>query len=57
MKQHSIGIVATNKRANLFLRDPDRLARILKDPQRPVQIIFAGKAHPQDDAGIHAVPH
>jgi len=43
--------VATYKRANLFLRDPERLARILKDPQRPVQIIFAGKAHPQDDAG------
>jgi starch phosphorylase len=43
--------VATYKRANLFLRDPDRLARILKDPQRPVQIIFAGKSHPQDDAG------
>jgi glycogen phosphorylase len=43
--------VATYKRANLFLRDPDRLARILKDAQRPVQIIFAGKAHPQDDAG------
>jgi starch phosphorylase len=43
--------VATYKRANLFLHDPDRLARILKDPQRPVQIIFAGKAHPEDDAG------
>ena len=42
---------ATYKRANLFLRDPDRLARILKDAHRPVQIIFAGKAHPQDDAG------
>jgi starch phosphorylase len=42
---------ATYKRANLFLRDPDRLARILKDSQGPVQIILAGKAHPQDDAG------
>jgi starch phosphorylase len=42
---------ATYKRANLFLRDPDRLARILKDPRCPVQIILAGKAHPHDDAG------
>jgi starch phosphorylase len=43
--------VATYKRANLFLRDPERLARILTDSKRPVQIIFAGKSHPQDDAG------
>src|SRR5208282_1278296 len=42
---------ATYKRANLFLRDPDRLARILKDEKRPVQMILAGKAHPSDDAG------
>ncbi len=42
---------ATYKRATLLLRDPDRLARILNDPQRPVQIVFAGKAHPRDDAG------
>jgi len=42
---------ATYKRANLFLRDTDRLTRILTDAQRPVQIILAGKAHPQDDAG------
>jgi starch phosphorylase len=42
---------ATYKRANLFLRNPDRLTRILKDTQRPVQIILAGKAHPSDDAG------
>ncbi len=42
---------ATYKRATLVLRDPDRLARILNDPQRPVQILFAGKAHPRDDAG------
>ncbi len=32
-------------------RDPERLARLLNDPDRPVQIIFAGKAHPRDDAG------
>jgi starch phosphorylase len=42
---------ATYKRATLLLRDPERLARILNDPQRPVQIIFAGKAHPRDDHG------
>jgi starch phosphorylase len=42
---------ATYKRATLVLRDSERLARILADPQRPVQIIFAGKAHPRDDPG------
>ena len=42
---------ATYKRATLLLRDPERLARILNDPQRPAQILFAGKAHPRDDAG------
>ena len=42
---------ATYKRADLFLRDPERLARILKDEQRPVQVILAGKAHFQDNAG------
>jgi starch phosphorylase len=42
---------ASYKRANLLIRDPQRLARLLNDPQRPVQIIFAGKAHPQDSGG------
>lgn len=42
---------ATYKRATLLMRDLDRLRRILLDPQRPVQIIFAGKAHPADLAG------
>ena len=42
---------ATYKRATLMLRDPDRLVRLITDPQRPVQFIFAGKAHPRDDAG------
>jgi starch phosphorylase len=42
---------ATYKRATLLLRDPDRLARLLTSPERPVQVIFAGKAHPRDDAG------
>lgn len=39
------------KRADLILHDLDRLKKILTDPWRPVQIIFAGKAHPDDDAG------
>ncbi|HWQ55275.1 MAG TPA: alpha-glucan family phosphorylase [Bryobacteraceae bacterium] len=42
---------ATYKRAALLLRDPERLARILGNPERPVQIIFAGKAHPRDNPG------
>jgi len=39
---------ATYKRATLLLRHPERLARILGNRERPVQVIFAGKAHPQD---------
>ena len=39
------------KRATLILRDLDRLKRLLLDAQRPVQIVFAGKAHPADDGG------
>lgn len=39
---------ATYKRANLLFLQPERLIRLLTDPKRPVQIIFAGKAHPQD---------
>jgi starch phosphorylase len=42
---------ATYKRPNLLLRDPDRLLRLLSNPQRPVQLILAGKAHPADLAG------
>jgi len=42
---------ATYKRTNLLLTDPDRLARILTVPTRPVQLILAGKAHPQDAGG------
>jgi starch phosphorylase len=42
---------ATYKRPNLLLHDPDRLARILSDPQRPVQLVVSGKAHPADEAG------
>jgi starch phosphorylase len=42
---------ATYKRPNLLLHDPERLIRILKNPQRPTQLIIAGKAHPADRAG------
>ncbi len=42
---------ATYKRGTLLLRDLDRLARILNDAERPVQILFAGKAHPHDHQG------
>jgi starch phosphorylase len=42
---------ATYKRATLIFRDMDRLRRLLMDPARPVQLILAGKAHPQDNAG------
>ena len=42
---------ATYKRADLILYDFERLKRLLNDPWRPIQIIFAGKAHPADDPG------
>ncbi len=42
---------ATYKRAHLLFRNLDRLARIVNNPERPVQFIFAGKAHPADKAG------
>jgi len=42
---------ATYKRATLLFSDTERLSRILNDPDRPVQIIFAGKAHPHDNPG------
>ncbi|OIQ09426.1 glycogen phosphorylase [Moorella thermoacetica] len=42
---------AAYKRPALLLRDPERLARILGDSRRPVQIIYAGKAHPRDEEG------
>jgi glycogen phosphorylase len=41
------------KRPELIFQDPERLARILNAVERPVQIIFAGKAHPADDIGKH----
>jgi len=42
---------ATYKRATLLLSDPQRLKRLLSDPDRPVQFLFAGKAHPADNGG------
>ena len=42
---------ATYKRGNLLLRDPERLIRLLSDNDRPIQLIFAGKAHPHDIPG------
>jgi glycogen phosphorylase len=42
---------ATYKRPNLLLHDPERLVRLLTNQQRPVQLILAGKAHPQDQPG------
>jgi starch phosphorylase len=53
---------ATYKRGNLLFRDLERLARIVNDAKRPVQVVFAGKAHPRDHGGkeliaqiVHAV--
>ncbi|MCU0307675.1 MAG: alpha-glucan family phosphorylase [Thermoleophilia bacterium] len=51
---------ATYKRADLLFRQPERLLALLGDEDRPVQIIFAGKAHPQDVPGkelIKSVAH
>lgn len=42
---------ATYKRPNLLLRNPERLVSMLTNPQHPVQLVVAGKAHPQDRAG------
>ncbi len=48
---------ATYKRASLILSDLDRISKILTDKERPVQLIFAGKAHPRDDAGKEIIKH
>tara|TARA_R110001592_G_scaffold52649_9_gene161391 strand:+ start:114634 stop:117114 length:2481 start_codon:yes stop_codon:yes gene_type:complete len=42
---------ATYKRATLIFSDPDRLERLLNNPEKPVVLIFAGKAHPSDQPG------
>ncbi len=48
---------ATYKRATLIFRDLDRLKRILLDTHKPVQIIFAGKAHPADEPGKQLIQY
>lgn len=48
---------ATYKRATLLFRDLDRLNEIVNDPERPVQFLFAGKAHPADKAGQDLIKH
>jgi len=42
---------ATYKRATLLLSQPERLRALLLDPERPIQLVFAGKAHPADELG------
>jgi starch phosphorylase len=46
---------ATYKRADLLLSDPDRLRDLLSNNERPVQLLFAGKAHPHDLAGKETI--
>src|SRR5215469_5328631 len=46
---------ATYKRATLLLKDRERLARLVNDPDRPVIFLFAGKAHPADEPGKHVL--
>jgi starch phosphorylase len=46
---------ATYKRADLLFRDEERLARLLSDPSRPVQVVMAGKAHPADRPGQQVI--
>jgi len=44
--------VPTYKRLTLMLSDPERLTRLLTDPERPIQIVVAGKSHPDDEQGV-----
>jgi starch phosphorylase len=46
---------ATYKRANLILRDLERIVKLVNDPQTPIQFVFAGKAHPRDEPGKHVL--
>jgi starch phosphorylase len=43
--------VPSYKRLTLMLRDPERLKALLTDPERPIQIVIAGKSHPADEGG------
>jgi glycogen phosphorylase len=47
--------VPSYKRLTMMLHDPARLTSLLLDPERPVQIVVAGKAHPADDGGKHLI--
>ena len=47
--------VPSYKRLTLMLRDPDRLRSLLLDPDRPIQLVIAGKSHPADDGGKELV--
>ena len=51
VRQGSLAWNHGNLRPNLLPHDPERLLRILNNPERPVQLILAGKAHPADQAG------
>lgn len=44
--------VPTYKRLTLMLSDPERLTRLLTDPERPIQLVIAGKSHPDDEQGV-----
>ena len=47
--------VPTYKRLTLMLSDPERLTRLLNDPERPVQLVVAGKSHPDDEQGVSLI--
>ena len=47
--------VPTYKRLTLMLRDTDRLRRLLLHPERPIQIVVAGKSHPADEQGVRLI--
>jgi starch phosphorylase len=48
---------ATYKRATLIFKDEERLLKLLNNPERPVQIVFSGKAHPADEPGKGLIQH
>lgn len=47
--------VPTYKRLTLMLSDPERLVRLLTDPDRPIQLVIAGKSHPDDEQGVSLI--
>ena len=46
---------ATYKRGSLLFTQPERLLKLINDPERPVQFVFAGKAHPKDEGGKRVI--